>query len=98
MTTEPNLLASDDLIQLELDSASRSVRLREMYWSKTHNKALVRKQIVGSGDNTLTGHARDFAALLEASDPFIQPDELTVAALWLSRRMGVAAPAGTRGK
>jgi pyruvate-formate lyase len=78
MITESVVLGNDDLIQLELDPASRSFRLREMYWNKTHNKALIRKQVVGSGENTLTGHAEDFAALLEASDPFIQPDELIV--------------------
>lgn len=75
MITESTL---SDLIQLELNPTSRSFRLREMYWSKTHNKALVRRQMVGSGENTLTGHAKDFATLLEASDPFIQPHELIV--------------------
>lgn len=78
MIVKSTLSENEELIQLELDPASRSFRLREMYWNKTHNKALVRKQIVGSGENTLTGHAKDFAALLEASDPFIQPDELIV--------------------
>ena len=61
---------------MELDPASRSFRLREMYWSKTHIEGMTRKEVVGSGEDTLTGHGKDFAALLEASDPFIQPDEL----------------------
>ncbi len=78
MIAELTFLEGDDLIQLELDPGSRSFRLREMYWDKTHNRSLIRKQIAGSGDNTLTGHAKDFAILLEASDPFIQPDELIV--------------------
>jgi len=67
-------------LDLELDPASRSHRLRDMYWEKTHEAAMVRRSIVGCGEDTLTGHARDFAARLEASDPFIQPHELIVGA------------------
>ena len=78
MITESALLEREDLIQLEMIPMSRSFRLREMYWDKTHEKSLVRKKIVGSGDNTLTGHAKNFAILLEASDLFVQPDELIV--------------------
>ncbi len=63
---------------LDLASGSRSFRLREMYWSRTHEAALVEKRIAGSCEDTLLGHAKDFAALLEASDPFIQSDELIV--------------------
>ena len=63
---------------LDLASGSRSYRLREMYWSATHETALVEKRIAGSCEDTLLGHAMDFAALLEASDPFIQSDELIV--------------------
>ncbi len=65
-------------MELEFDPVSRSARLREMYWNKTHHSALIQKHIAGSGEDTLTGHAKDFVALLEASDPFIQPDELIV--------------------
>jgi pyruvate-formate lyase len=71
-------LQMEEAITLELDPASRSHRLREAYWQRRHYPAMTRKEIVGSGDDTLVGHARDFAALLEASDPFIQPDELIV--------------------
>ncbi|MDP6040372.1 MAG: pyruvate formate lyase family protein, partial [Candidatus Latescibacteria bacterium] len=71
-TTQP------DLVYRELNPDSRSFRLREMYWDKTHCEALVSRPITGSGEDTLSGHAEDFAALLEASDPFIQPDELIV--------------------
>ena len=78
MITESALLEDEDLIQLELSPTTRTFRLREMYWEKTHNGSLVRKEISGSGDDSLTGHAKDFAILLEASDPFIQPDELIV--------------------
>ncbi|MFH1567401.1 MAG: pyruvate formate lyase family protein, partial [Gemmatimonadota bacterium] len=42
--------------------------------------ARVRRPVTGCGDRTLTGHARDFAALVEAGEPFIQPDELIVGA------------------
>ena len=63
---------------LELIPTSRISRLRQAYWSKTHGRAVVRKAIVGCGEDTLIGHARDLALLLEASDPFIQPDELIV--------------------
>lgn len=76
MIIESSLMENDNLINLDLEPESRSFRLREMYWNKTHNKALIKKQIAGSGENTLIGHAVDFAALLEASEPFIQPDEL----------------------
>ncbi|MDP6666678.1 MAG: pyruvate formate lyase family protein [Dehalococcoidia bacterium] len=65
-------------LNLELETGGRIHRLRDMYWQKTHQAAVVSKPVTGSGENTLTGHARDFANLLEASDPFIQPDELIV--------------------
>jgi pyruvate-formate lyase len=63
---------------LELAPGSRSYRLREMCWSGTHEAAMHKKRIVGCGEDTLVGHARDFAALLEASEPFIQDDEMIV--------------------
>ena len=63
---------------LELAPGSRSFRLREMVWGRTHEAALHRKRIAGCGEDTLIGHARDFAALLEASEPSIQSDELIV--------------------
>ena len=78
MPTSPTLLEDETLIELALQPGSRIARLREMYWNKTHLQALVSKPVVGCGEDTLTGHAKDFAALLEASDPFIQPNELTV--------------------
>lgn len=62
----------------KLSSDSRIFKLREMYWDKTHCEALICKPIVGSGEDTLSGHAKDFAALLEASNPFIQSNELIV--------------------
>ncbi len=67
-----------NLINTELDPSSRVYKLREMYWNKAHNASLVRKEIQGSGENTLLGHAKDFAILLESSDVFILPDELIV--------------------
>jgi pyruvate-formate lyase len=63
---------------MELAPDSRSTRLREGYWDKTHVRALVRKEVIGCGEDSLVGYARDFATLLEASDPFIQADELIV--------------------
>ncbi len=69
-----------DRVSLELDLGSRSHRLRDMHWQKTHEGAIIYKPVAGCGETTLTGHARDFASLLEASDPFIQPDELIVGA------------------
>jgi hypothetical protein len=74
--TSPRELEEE--VHLDIDSASRSYRLRQMYWDRTHEEAMVRKDVVGCGEDTLTGHARDFAMLLEASDPFVQPDELIV--------------------
>jgi formate C-acetyltransferase len=49
-----------------------------MYWRGTHEVALHEKLVIGSGENTMLGHASDFAALLEASEPFIQSDERIV--------------------
>jgi|TARA_B100000315_G_scaffold253669_1_gene292969 formate C-acetyltransferase len=69
-----------DSERLELDPNSRIHQLREMHWQKTHEAAMVRKPVLGSGEDTLTGHAKDFASLLEASDSFIQPGELIVGA------------------
>jgi formate C-acetyltransferase len=63
---------------LNLSSESRSFRLREMYWNGTHEAALEEKLVTGSGEATIIGHAKDFAALLEASEPFIQNDERIV--------------------
>ena len=54
---------------LELASDSRSFRLREMVWNRTHEAAVHTRLIVGCGEDTLVGYARDFAALLEASEP-----------------------------
>lgn len=65
-------------LSLELEPGSRIHRLRDMHWQKTHEAAVVRKAVAGSGEESLVGHAKDFASLLEASDPFIQPDELIV--------------------
>lgn len=65
-------------MKLNLDPSSRIFRLRELYWNKSHNAGLVRKDIDGSGDNSLIGHALDFSALLSASDVFILPEELIV--------------------
>jgi formate C-acetyltransferase len=70
--------AFESVDELELASDSRSFRLREMCWRGTHEAALHTKRIVGCGEDTLVGHARDFAALLEASEPFIQSDELII--------------------
>jgi len=80
MQTQTRPQLPDETLNLDLDPASRSHRLRDMYWEKTHEAAMVRRPIVGCGEDTLTGHARDFAARLEVSDPFIQPDELIVGA------------------
>ena len=63
---------------LELAPGSRSFRLREMCWSGTHEAAVHRRRIVGCGEDTLVGHAKDFAVLLEASELFIQDDEWIV--------------------
>jgi formate C-acetyltransferase len=62
----------------ELVPGSRSDLLREMYWAKAHERARVRKPVQGCGEEGLVGHARDFAALLEASDAYIQEHERIV--------------------
>jgi len=76
--TQPALLTRISASWDALPPESRAYRLREMYWRRTHAAAQVRKPIQGSGDPSLTGHARDFADLLAASDAWIQPDELIV--------------------
>ncbi|MDP6454654.1 MAG: pyruvate formate lyase family protein [SAR202 cluster bacterium] len=76
MQTVIRQIAASDVLELVTDS--RIDHLRDMHWQKTHEAAVVQKPVTGSNEDTLTGHARDFAALLEASDPFIQPDELIV--------------------
>jgi pyruvate-formate lyase len=63
---------------LELTPGSRTHRLREMCWHGTHEAARHTARIAGCGEDTLVGHAKDFAALLEASEPFIQEDEWIV--------------------
>jgi hypothetical protein len=63
---------------LELSPDGRSFRLRESYWNGTCATVRDEKPIAGGGEDTITGHARDFAALHAASEPFIQSDELIV--------------------
>ena len=65
-------------IATQLAPDNRIARLREMYWDKTHLGAVKFAPIAGCGEDTLAGHARDFATLLEISEPFIQPHELIV--------------------
>jgi pyruvate-formate lyase len=67
---------SVDTLALLPDSRSR--RLREMCWHGTHEAARHTARIAGCDEDTLVGHAKDFAALLEASEPFIQEHELIV--------------------
>ena len=62
--------------KLELDPNSRSFRLREMYWKGEHETYALSEHLVGSGEPTLVGRARDFAILLEATPPAIQPEDL----------------------
>ena len=78
MSVQDTLVHEQESLRWELDPASRTHRLREMYWAKAHEAARVTKPIAGCGEDTLVGHARDFAALLAASDPAIQPDERIV--------------------
>jgi formate C-acetyltransferase len=68
----------ENLDTLELAPGSRSFRLREMCWRGTHEAAQHTRRIVGCGEESLVGNAQDFAALLQASEPFIQDDEWIV--------------------
>ena len=65
-------------VVFKLAPQGRIHRLREGYWATTYQEAMARVEIAGCGEDTLVGHARDFGALLAASEPFIQPDELIV--------------------
>ena len=73
-----HLIEIENLDALELLPDSKSYRLREMCLNETHKAARHTRRIDGCGEDTLTGHARDFATLLESSQPFIQDDELIV--------------------
>jgi len=48
-----------------------------MYWNGEHEKHLVSKVLVGSGDPTLAGKAKDFATMLDEMSPVIQPLDLS---------------------
>jgi pyruvate-formate lyase len=56
----------------------RIARLRQQCLERKRERALQWVDLAGCGEESLVGHARDFAALLEASAPLIQPDELLV--------------------
>ena len=78
MTQDRTAPSTDGPLDLELSPASRSHRLRARYWQQTHLAAVARRPLIGCGEDTLVGHARDFATLLEASAPAIQAEELIV--------------------
>ena len=69
---------TDREIKLDIAPEERGYRLRQMHWDKTHEEGVKVAKVIGCGENTVIGHARDFAALLERSKPFIQPEELIV--------------------
>jgi pyruvate-formate lyase len=75
-TLDPTVGMAPD--ELELRPNSRSFRLRERYWRGTREVLPDEEPIAGCGEDTMTGHARDFAALLAASEPSIQGDERIV--------------------
>ncbi|MCJ7548179.1 MAG: hypothetical protein MUQ30_00670 [Anaerolineae bacterium] len=78
LSTERTRAQDGPQIAFKLPPQGRIHRLREQYWAGTYRRAVVHREIAGCGKDTLVGHARDFAALLSASDPFIQLDELIV--------------------
>jgi pyruvate-formate lyase len=78
MDISTSVRENEALILFEFQPESRSERLRRQYWDKAYLQTLRLKPVVGCGEDTLVGHASDFAALLAASDPIIQPDELIV--------------------
>jgi len=65
-----------NLQELELAPNSRSYKLREMYWDGEYQKHLVSKVLVGSGEPTLVGKAKDFATMLDETPPVIQPMDM----------------------
>ena len=67
----------------ELSPDSRSYRLRERFWQRTHEEAVRIVPIEGVGAPGVVGYARDYGRVLEASEPFIQPDEMIVGS-WLA--------------
>ena len=69
LISEPQVGIKD----LDLDPYSRSHMLREMYWNEEHARYAVSKVLVGSGDPSLVGKAKDFALVLDETPPVIQP-------------------------
>jgi len=65
-------------LSLDLETGSRSHRLRELHWAGAYEASRVSRPVSGCGLDTLTGRGLDFAAIAAASDPFVQPDELIV--------------------
>jgi formate C-acetyltransferase len=72
---------SESMAQLatvsQLDQV-RCIRLRDMHWRGTYRESVTSKYVGGVAGDTPVDYAEDFAKLLEASDPFIQADELIV--------------------
>ena len=64
------------MTQLELDPQSRSHTLREMYWNGEHDRFRESRVVVGSGDQSLVGKARDFETLLEETPAAVQEVDL----------------------
>lgn len=62
--------------ELELDPGSRSALLREALWHRDHEQYLNGAVIAGSGAPGLVGRAKDFALLLGATPPVLQPGDL----------------------
>ncbi|MCA9983035.1 MAG: hypothetical protein KDE59_02030 [Anaerolineales bacterium] len=58
---------------LDLDPASRAYALRDMFWRGEQNSYRLAKVLVGSGEPTLVGKAKDFATVLAATPVAIQP-------------------------
>ncbi len=69
----------------EAQPQGRIKTLREMYWAKTHNALVKPARLTGCGEPTQVGRAKDFAALLDASEPAIQSHELIVGVALASR-------------
>ena len=78
MTRDASAAGNEQPLDLELSPLARSYRLRARYWYHAHLASVARKPLVSCGEDNLLGHARDFATLLEASEPAIQADELIV--------------------
>jgi len=79
---------------LDIDPESRSFRLRRMYWNAEQNAHLQSAVLTGSGEKSLVGRAKDFAIVLDATQPVIQPLDMIAGVALVSAAEGSSVDLG----